>query len=182
MHDTTCPLFHFSKVGNYGDMVFAMPPSGYYGMSFTFPFSSPDHAATVTNVEVEIVSDTSVVVSWDAVNLQVTGYIVYYHNLRNASTEAAIRVPNSVNSTVVENLVNNSIYIFQVAAFLEYDGTELLGQNSSITDTSIILFLGLGMLCTKLDQPHAHNYAWGGGGGLGVSTEPVITHYSIQQG
>ena len=132
----------------------------------------------MNNVEVEIVSDTSVMVSWDPINLQVTGYIVYYRNLRNASTEAAIRVPNSVNSTVVENLVNNKIYIFQVAAFLEYDGIELLGQNSSITDTSILLFLRLGMLCTKLDQLHAH-MGGGGGGWLGGCTEPVIKHIIV---
>ena len=89
-------------------------------------------------------SDTSVIVSWDHVDLQVSGYIVY-HTQTNNSTERSFRVSDSTHSALIQNLAYDKIYTFQVAVFVEFDGGELISQKSSITDTTILRTTRLGM-------------------------------------
>ena len=85
------------------------------------------------NVEVEVVSDTSVRVSWDSVDIpEITGYTVYYSQTgsRKRQSEESITVPSSDNSVVIEGLLNNVEYQFQVVAIAELDGDVIMGQKS----------------------------------------------------
>ena len=74
----------------------------------------------VEDVEVEVVSDDSVRVSWDRVNLtKITGYTVYYSPTGNGvvdGIETSLHVTNSMDSIVVGNLLSGVEYQFQVAA------------------------------------------------------------------
>ena len=85
------------------------------------------------NVEVEVVSDTSVRVSWDIIDIpEITGYTVYYSQTgnRKRQSEESITVPSSDNSVVIEGLLNNVEYQFQVVAIAELDGGVITGQIS----------------------------------------------------
>ena len=95
--------------------------------------------AIVMNVEVEIVSDTSVRVSWDSVDIpEITGYKIYYNQTRNRSEES-ITVPSSNNSVVIEGLLNNMEYQFQLVAIAELDGDLIMGQRSILNKMTIIV-------------------------------------------
>ena len=86
------------------------------------------------NVEVEIVFDTSVRVSWDSVDIpEITGYTVYYSQTgnRKRQSEEFITVNSSVTSVVIEGLLNNVEYQFQVVAIAELDGNVIMGQRSN---------------------------------------------------
>ena len=86
------------------------------------------------NVEVEVISDSSVRVSWDSVDIpEITGYIVYYSQTgnRKRQSEESITVPSSDNSVVIEGLLNNVEYQFQVVAIAELDGDVIMGQRST---------------------------------------------------
>ena len=90
--------------------------------------------ALVMNVEVEVVSDTSVRVLWDSVDIpEITGYTVYYSQTgnRKRQSEESVTVPSSDNSVVIEGLLNNVEYQFQVVAIAELDGDVITGQRSS---------------------------------------------------
>ena len=91
--------------------------------------------ALVLNVEVQVVSDTSVRVSWDSVDIpEITGYTVYYSQTGNRTrqSEESITVSSSNNSVVIEGLLNNVEYQFQVVAMAELDGDVIMGQRSLI--------------------------------------------------
>jgi hypothetical protein len=111
----------------------------------------------VTSVEVEILSNTSVMVSWNGVDIEVSGYIIYYRQTLNGvrEVENSLTVPNSVTSKMVENLSGDTIYIFQVAAL---DG-DIVGRNSSITDKSIVLLSACTYACGRgFMWIHMHTY------------------------
>ena len=94
------------------------------------------------NLELEIVSDTSVRVSWDSVDIpEITGYTVYYSQTgsRKRQSEESITVPSSDNSVVIEGLLNNVVYQFQVAAIAELDGDVIVGQRSLLNVIVAIL-------------------------------------------
>ena len=96
----------------------------------------------MTNVVVEIVSDTSVRVSWDSVDIpEITGYTVYYSQTgnRKRQSEDSITVPSSDNFVVIEGLLNNVEYQFQVVAIAELDGDVIMGQRSILDDMTVIL-------------------------------------------
>ena len=107
---------------------------------YTVRYASHNHLvvvhlniALVLNVEVEVVSDTSVRVSWDSVDIpEITGYTVYYSQTgnRKRQSEEFVTVPNSDNSVVIEGLLNNVEYQFQVVAIAELDGDVIIGQRS----------------------------------------------------
>ena len=98
--------------------------------------------ALVMNVEVEVVSDTSVRVSWNSVDIpEITGYTVYYNQTgnRKRQSEESITVPSSDNSVVIEGLLNNVEYQFQVAAIAELDGDVIVGQRSTHKTTEVMV-------------------------------------------
>ena len=94
------------------------------------------------NVVVEVVSDTSVKVSWDSVDIpEITGYTVYYSQTgnRKRQSEESITVPSSDNSVVIEGLLNNVEYQFQVVAIAELDGDVIMGQRSVLSRVVVAL-------------------------------------------
>ena len=98
--------------------------------------------ALVMNVEVEIVSDTSVRVSWDNVDIPaITGYKIYYNQTGNRKRQSgeSITVPSSDNSVVIEGLLNNVEYQFQVVAIAELDGDVIMGKRSILNNMTIIV-------------------------------------------
>ena len=100
--------------------------------------------ALVMNVEVEVVSDTSVRVSWDSLDIpEITGYTVYYNQTANRKrpSEESITVPSSDNSVVIEGLLNNVEYQFQVAAIAEVDGDVIVGQRSMHKTTDMVVVM-----------------------------------------
>ena len=87
----------------------------------------------IVNVMTEVVSTSSVRVSWDGIDIpEITGYTVCYSQTGNRqSEELSVTVTSSANSVVIGNLVNNVEYQFQVAAIAELDGVVFTGVRST---------------------------------------------------
>ena len=89
----------------------------------------------VVNVEVEVITDISVRVSWDLLDIpETTGYIVYY-----SQTGSTWSVTTSANSVTIGGLTNDVEYQFQVAAIAELDGDVVTGERSILNDMSKIV-------------------------------------------
>ena len=96
----------------------------------------------VMNVQVQRSSLTSVRVSWDGVNItEITSYIVYYSladgngQLRGQMNKT---IPKSQTSVVIDNLMIDEQYHFQVVAIVEERGKRIMGRRSmEITFTPI---------------------------------------------
>ena len=83
-----------------------------------------------------IVSANSVKVSWDRIIIpEITGYTVYYSQTGNRqSEEVSVTVPSSADSALIEGLVVNVEYQFQVVAVAELEGGGVvMGQRSMVT-------------------------------------------------
>jgi hypothetical protein len=89
------------------------------------------------NVVVEVVSTTSVKVSWkNIIDIpEITGYTVYYSqtgNKKRQSGEKSMTASSSANSVVIEGLVKNVEYEFEVVALVELNGVVvLMGERST---------------------------------------------------
>ena len=100
----------------------------------------------VVNTMIEIVSSTSVRVSWDRLDIpEITGYIVYYSQTGNSemvtSTERSINVSNSTNFVVVPSLVISAEYQFEVVAVAELNGEGTVGPRfETITARVMVTF------------------------------------------
>ena len=91
----------------------------------------------VVNVKVELVTDMSVRVSWDLLDIpKITGYIVYYSQTGNTRS---VNVTSSTNSVAISGLVNNVEYQFQVAAIAELNGDRAIGERSILNNVSIVV-------------------------------------------
>ena len=89
-------------------------------------------AALAPPIMVEVVSATSIQVSWDRLDIpEITGYIVYYSQTRNS--EMATTVLHSKNSVIIENLLTNAEYQFQVVAVAALDGDVVMGERSNMS-------------------------------------------------
>ena len=83
------------------------------------------------NVEVEITSATSVRVSWDRLDIpEITGYIVYYSQRQTDITEHIFSHENSV---IIDNLLSDVEYQFEVVAMAELDGDVVTGDSEIVT-------------------------------------------------
>ena len=96
------------------------------------------------NVEVVVISATSVQVSWDSIIsdiFEITYYTVYYIQTqkRKRQSELFVMVNSSVNSVVIEGLLNNVEYQFQVVATAELDGDVIMGQRPLLSNTMSVL-------------------------------------------
>ena len=70
----------------------------------------------VMNVEVMVISHTSVQVSWNNLSLTcVTGYTVYYVIYETNETELSVEVLSSSSTATIMDLINGKEYRFQVA-------------------------------------------------------------------
>ena len=85
----------------------------------------------VMNAEVEITSTTSVRVSWDRLDIpEITGYIVYYSQRQRDITEHIFSHENSV---IIDNLLSDVEYHFEVVAVAELDGDVVTGDSERVT-------------------------------------------------
>ena len=92
-------------------------------------------AAVVMNVQVEELTSTSVRVSWDRIDImEITSYTVYYSATGSRRNEKSITVASSQNSVMIDNLLSDVDYQFQVAAvaFL-YGDVRVKGQRSEVS-------------------------------------------------
>ena len=90
----------------------------------------------VVNVEVEVVTDMSVRVSWDLLDSpEITGYMVYYSLIGIGMKEQFVNVISSTNSVVIGDNVE---YQFQVAAIAELDGDVIIGERSTLNNMSVV--------------------------------------------
>ena len=103
----------------------------------------------VVNIEVMVVSDSSVRVSWETPDINnITGYTVIgytvfyslvYKKMENQSAENGIVIyGNSVNSINIDHLKNNRKYQFQVAVIAEIGEVFVTGERSQATSLNIV--------------------------------------------
>ena len=89
--------------------------------------------AKVQNVLVEILTLTSVKVSWDRLDfLEITQYLVYYTQTENRKrqVESLVKVPATFGSVVISNLTSGRSYLFEVQAEVVLDGIVIVGPRS----------------------------------------------------
>ena len=87
------------------------------------------------NVRVEELTSTSVQVSWDRIDImEITNYTVYYSTTGSRRNEQSITVASSQNSVMIDDLLSDVDYQFQVAAVaLLYGDVRVKGQRSEIS-------------------------------------------------
>ena len=80
------------------------------------------------NVMVEMLSNTSVNISWESIDTSelTISYRVYYYQPENMDAF----VHASSNSIVIDNLISNVEYLFYVVVIAEVDGQTFTGQRS----------------------------------------------------
>ena len=83
-------------------------------------FVCVEFVAAVQNVQVEVVTTTSVKVTWNNSDFQgITNFVVYYRQTGNTMRqfdEMNIVVPVSSNSVTIDNLEYGGVYVFEVVA------------------------------------------------------------------
>ena len=90
----------------------------------------------------ELVSASSVRVSWERLNIsEITGYIVYYSQTDRRQEEGRVTVSSLVSSVLIDDLSSYVEYQFQVVAVVEVEGEVLMGQRSMLNSMSIITTL-----------------------------------------
>ena len=90
----------------------------------------------VVNVELDVISSTSLRVSWDRLDIpEITRYIVYYSQTENSEMVASVNVSDSENSVIIEDLMSNIQYQFEVVAVAEVEGDEVMGERSNHVTT-----------------------------------------------
>ena len=88
------------------------------------------YTVVVMNVEVEISSATSVRVSWDRLDIpEVTGYIVHYSQIQRDIKH----IFSLENSVIIDNLLSDVEYQFEVVAVAELDGDVVTGYSETVT-------------------------------------------------
>ena len=94
-------------------------------------------AAVVMNVMVEMLSNTSVNVSWENIDTSelTISYRVYYYYNKSGDMDAFVNA--SRNFIVIDNLISNVEYLFYVVVIAEVDGQTFTGQRSMIVAVSI---------------------------------------------
>ena len=100
-------------------------------------YTIPSHTATVEEVMVASLNDTSVIVLWNALAIPghpIDNYTVIYSPVtskRQDEGEMMIIVPGSVTSIVITGLNPSFNYQFQVFATVIVDGQTLNGDSSN---------------------------------------------------
>ena len=88
--------------------------------------------AMVVNVEIDMISSTSLRVSWDRLDIpEITRYIIYYSQTGNSEMVASVDVSVSENSVTIEDLMSNIQYQFEVVGVAEVEGATLMGERSN---------------------------------------------------
>ena len=98
----------------------------------------------ITQLEFDILSATSVRVSWDRLDIpEITGYIVYYRQIGNSELEVSIaelsvNISSSDTSVTIDNLISDMQYQFEVVAVAELNGDVVIGQRSPTSSTILL--------------------------------------------
>ena len=101
-------------------------------------YTIPSHTATVEEVMVASLNDTSVIVLWNALVIPghpIDNYTVIYSPVTSNEGEMMIIVPGSVTSIVITGLDPSFNYQFQVFATVIIDGQTLNGDSSNTVTT-----------------------------------------------
>ena len=96
--------------------------------------------AVITEVLVNPLSDTSVNVSWESVTVRgIVSYTVFYSPTEATSQqdEQTVTVPSSESSIVIEGLMTNVEYQFQVAAIAQLGEALFTGERSPPAETVV---------------------------------------------
>ena len=116
------------------------PPCIILTVSYIYSLTPP--AAVVMRLTVELVSTSSVKVSWESINNpMIINYTVYYYLLiGNCKEENNVTIPSSMNSIVIRNLTGSviTIYQFQVAATAEINGEIVMGGRSEVRISEMV--------------------------------------------
>ena len=90
----------------------------------------------VVNVEIDMISSTSLRVSWDRLDIpEITRYIVYYSQTVNSEMVASVDVSGSENSVIIDDLMSNIQYQFEVVGVAEVEGDVVMGERSDRVTT-----------------------------------------------
>lgn len=91
----------------------------------------------VVDIEVMMVSDSSVRVSWDIDYTNITGYTVYgyavFYSLSGNQNEEDGMAIGNINSVLIDHLISGMEYQFQVAVLAEIDRVIVSGERSQAT-------------------------------------------------
>ena len=83
-------------------------------------------------IMLEVVSATSIEVSWDRLDIpEIIRYIIYYSQIGNS--EMSTTVSGSENSVTIDNLLTDVEYQFHVVAVAELDGDVVMGERSNVS-------------------------------------------------
>lgn len=106
------------------------------------------------NIQVSVISATSVKVSWDSIEMlksteyRLYGYKVYYNqkrSIKKQQLEGSVTIPSYENNALIEDLISNRVYQFQVETIFEVDREVVMGMRSPTVEaylsTSELLLL-----------------------------------------
>ena len=89
--------------------------------------------AKVQNVLVDVLTLTSIRVSWDRLDIpEITQYLVYYTQTAKMKrqVESLVQVPATASFVIINNLATDRQYLFAVQAQVFLDGTIVVGARS----------------------------------------------------
>ena len=90
------------------------------------------------NVMVEMLSNTSVNVSWESIDTSepTISYRIHYYYNQSGNMDAFVNA--SSNSIIIDNLISNVEYLFHVVIIAEVDGQTFTGQRSMTVMTGTV--------------------------------------------
>ena len=97
----------------------------------------------VQNLLVEVLTLTSVRVSWERLDFsEITQYLVYYTQTENRKrqVESLVKVPATSGSVVISNLTSGRSYLFEVQAEVVLDGIVIVGPRSDRNTVNTVIF------------------------------------------
>ena len=107
----------------------------------------------VVNVEIDRIFSTSLRVSWDRLDIpEITRYIVYYSQTGNSEMVASVNVSGSENSVIIEDLMSNIQYQFEVVGVAEVEGDVVMGERSNRVTT----YTALHVQCPTQSRLYLH--------------------------
>lgn len=105
------------------------------------------YTVEVMNLEVNILSVTSVELTWQKIELLENtmytrthrGYNIYYRQKRHQD-ESSANVSSSKSSLIIKHLTTHEYYLFQVAALIQVDEQLFIGRRTSAVEVQLEVF------------------------------------------
>ena len=92
----------------------------------------------VKNVVVIVLTNTSISVSWDRLQISDITYLILYGQTGKQETESTRVVPSTERSVDINGLITGAEYKFQVVAQAVVDGEIIVGKRSLLTGMSLL--------------------------------------------